>query len=143
MIKNLLFHKDLHLMISAVAVIGIGLSYGIVPQRILPLLFDFEVGTADLRNVFRAIMGLYLTISAFWIAGIIKPELWRIATLTNVLFMGGLAFGRTLSLILDGIPTTLFIIGLFLEVLFAAWGIVNLNRKGGIKVKEIEPFSAS
>ena len=41
--------------------------------------------------------------------------------------MGGLAFGRITSILLDGIPSIPFSIGTVLEILFMIWGIVNLK----------------
>ena len=68
----------------------------------MPFIFGFEVENLELKNIFRAIMGLYLAIGTYWIIGIVKPKHWQIATITNVLFMSGLAFGRILSTFLDG-----------------------------------------
>ena len=58
-----------------------------------------------------------------------KANHWRSATLTNILFMGGLAFGRILSLLFDGISAP-FTKGLILELLFTFWGIYNLKKYG-------------
>ncbi len=74
-------------------------------------------------------MGLYLGMVAWWVTGVLKPQYWRAATITNVLFMLGLASGRILSLIADGIPSVYFIVGLGLELLLAAWGIGNLYKE--------------
>jgi Domain of unknown function (DUF4345) len=103
--KNTIFKsKNTHLAISSLIVIGVGLTYGIAPNTILPFFFDFKVESADLNNVFRAIMGLYISLGLYWMLAIYKPEHWRNATLTSTLFMGGLAFGRIISIVLDGIP---------------------------------------
>lgn len=75
-------------------------------------------------------MGLYLGMAVFWLIGIFKPSHWRIATMSNVLFMIGLALGRIISLITDGIPSIPFSIGLALELTLALWGIKNLNKYG-------------
>lgn len=96
------FIKNLHLGISSIVVILVGLSYGIYPGKVLPILFDFRVETTDLNNVFRAIMGLYLGMGIFWIIEIYRSKHWQSATLTNIIFMGGLAFGRIISLMVDG-----------------------------------------
>ena len=120
--------KKIHLLISVFFIIPIGLTYGLYPKIILSELFDFTVSTTDLSNVFRALMGLYLGMAGFWIAGIVKPKFWKVATITNVIFMGGLALGRLLSLFLDGIPSIYFSIGLIIEILLALWGIVNLKK---------------
>jgi hypothetical protein len=39
-------------------VIPAAFFYGWNPERVLPYFFDFEVKTADLKSVFRAILGL-------------------------------------------------------------------------------------
>lgn len=73
-------------------------------------------------------MGLYLGTSVIWIMGIIKPQFWTTATITNIVFMGGLSIGRLISLALDGVPNTCFLIGLVLEMMLAIWGIRNLKK---------------
>lgn len=73
-------------------------------------------------------MGLYFGMIAFWIIGIFRPRQWHTATMSNVFFMIGLAFGRTISLVLDGIPSIYFSTGLILELTLALWGIINLNK---------------
>jgi len=120
------FTKKLHLGLSSFIVILVGVIYGANPSEILPYVFGFEVESLELKNIFRAIMGLYLTIGLFWIVGIVKPKYWQTATLTNVIFMGGLAFGRIVSTIFDGVSPQ-FTVGLILELIFMVWGIYNLN----------------
>jgi len=73
-------------------------------------------------------MGLYLAMAAFWITGIYNPAYWRSATIANVLFMIGLAAGRLFSLVADGVPSTLFLAGLALELILACWGLWNLKK---------------
>ena len=120
--------KNLHLVISSFVIIIMGLLYGINPHKIVPLLFDFNVESVDLNNIFRAIMGLYIGMAIYWIIGIIKPSQWRNATLVNIIFMGGLAFGRIISFVIDGISIP-YSKGLALELFFMIWGMYNLNKK--------------
>ena len=119
--------RNLHLGIASLIITLVGLSYGLCPSLVLPLLFDFKVERIDLSHVFRAMMGLYLSFATYWIIGIFKFEHWRNATLSNIIFMGGLAFGRMLSILVDGIPSVLFLIGTIIEILFMLWGINNLR----------------
>ena len=119
--------RNLHLGIASLTIILVGLSYGLCPNCILPFLFDFKVKSVDLSHVFRAMMGLYLGFASYWIIGVFKFEHWRNATLSNIIFMGGLAFGRMLSILVDGIPSVLFLIGTIIEILFMLWGINNLK----------------
>ncbi len=120
------FTKKLHLGLSSFIVITVGIIYGANPTSILPYVFGFEVESLELKNIFRAIMGLYLAIGVFWIVGFVKPKYWHTATLANILFMGGLAFGRIVSTVFDGVSSQ-FTIGLVLELFFMVWGIYNLN----------------
>ena len=120
--------KKLHLLVSAFIVIIVALIYGGNPAKILPLIFDFEVENLELKNIFRAIMGLYLGFSFFWLFGVVKEGYRETATLTNVIFMGGLAVGRLASFVFDGVSYQ-YISGLILELIFMFWGIYNLQSK--------------
>lgn len=73
-------------------------------------------------------MGLYLGMAVLCVVGIFKSRQWRTATISNVFFMIGLALGRIISLVIDGIPSIYFLAGLVLELLLALWGIINLNK---------------
>ena len=116
------------MIISTIILTIVSLAYGLSPNNILPKFFDFQVESIDLKQTFRATMGLYLGMVALWVIGIFKHRHWRTATISNVFFMIGLAVGRTISLILDGIPSIYFSIGLALELILAFWGIINLNK---------------
>lgn len=124
---KIISYRNLHLGIAAITIGLVGLSYGLCPGKVLPLLFDFKVESVDLCHVFRAMMGLYLGFAIYWIIGIFKLEHWQHATLSNIFFMGGLAFGRIVSIIVDGIPSVPFLAGTFLEIVFMLWGINNLK----------------
>ncbi len=118
--------QKLHLGLSALVVIGVAIIYGANPTKLPSVFFDFNVQSVDLKNIFRAMMGLYLAIASYWIYGIIRPIHWRSATLVNIIFMGGLAFGRILSSFLDGFSIP-FTKGLILELIFLIWGLYNLK----------------
>ncbi|MDB5210842.1 MAG: hypothetical protein JWQ30_1669 [Sediminibacterium sp.] len=117
-----------HLILSVILIIPIALVYGLYPEKILPRLFDFTITGTDLSNIFRAIMGLYLAMAIFWMIGIVRPKFWKAATIANIIFMGGLASGRMISLLMDGMPSIYFLLGLVVELLLAGWGIKNLRR---------------
>ena len=129
MIRNP-FPKNLHLALSAAVVIPVGLIYGADPGHILPGFLWPEVNDLELKNMIRSVMGLYLVLGVFWIVAIKKQAYWRVATVINVLFMGGLAFGRLISLVLDGF-SPLFFTGMLLEGLMMLWGIFNLKTEKG------------
>lgn len=120
--------KNLHLLLSVVIVIPAAFFYGWNPELFLPSFFDFEVKTTDLKSVFRAIMGLYLSFSLLWILGIIKPNFWNAATLSNGLFMSGIAIGRLLSLLIDGKSSDLFFYGFFGEAILGIFAFYQYQK---------------
>lgn len=126
--KSIFKIQNLHLILSVAIVIPVALVYGLFPNVILPKLLDFKVETTDLTNIFRAIMGLYLAMVSFWILGIIKLKFWFTATVSNILFMGGLAFGRIISLVNDGMPSMIFVIGTFGELVLGFYGWYQLKK---------------
>jgi hypothetical protein len=122
--------RNLHLIVSILVIIPIALAYGLYPQKMLPLLFDFNADATNLANIFRATMGLYLAMSVIWMIGIIKPPYWITATITNIAFMGGLALGRLVSMVIDGVPGIYFLIGFIVESALALWGLKNVKKYG-------------
>ncbi|MBC8883371.1 DUF4345 domain-containing protein [Flavobacterium piscinae] len=97
----------------------------------MPVLLDFEVHSTDLKSVFRAIMGLYIAFSLFWIVGIFNSNFWKASTLSNGIFMSGIAIGRIVSLFFDGKASDLFFFGFFGEAvlgLFAFYQYVKYNH---------------
>lgn len=127
--KTTFFLKNLHLIISVLIVVPVAFVYGIIPDKALPVFLDFKVETTDLNNVFRAIMGLYLAFSCLWIIGIFKSNYWYAATLSNMLFMLGLACGRIVSLLVDGIPSLVFLVGTIGELILVFYGFRQLIKK--------------
>jgi hypothetical protein len=119
--------KNLNLLLSGIIVFIAGIVYGGHPTYIMPELLGFEVVDLELKNMLRAVMGIYMGVGLFWILGAIKPNLWYGATVCNVLFMGGISFGRIVSTLFDGV-SSLFTPALFLELLFFGWGLYNLKK---------------
>lgn len=119
--------KNLNLFLSGIIIIIAGIVYGGHPTYIMPELLGFEVVDLELKNLLRAVMGIYMGVGLFWILGSLKPKLWYAATLCNVLFMGGISFGRILSTLFVGV-SLLLTPALILELLFFGWGLYNLKK---------------
>lgn len=96
--------SNLHLTISILIVVTVAFVYGFKPD----LWFDVKVKSIDEVNIYKAIMGTYIAFSSLWFVGIIREKFWQMATISNFLFMLGLAFGRMISLLFDGIPSRYF-----------------------------------
>ena len=120
--------RQLFLIVTAIGLTPIALSYGLIPETSIDYLFQITVSDTNPKHIFRAIMGLYLALVVFWISGAIKVELRQAALYSLVVFMLGLAFGRSLSIIVDGLPNTILLAYMFLELGFGAVGIVLLRR---------------
>lgn len=110
--KNHFNFYNSHLIISVLIVIPVALIYGFNPN----FLFDVNVNTIDEANIFKAIMGLYIAFASLWVLGILDANYWKTATICNLLFMFGLAFGRIISLITDGLPSSIFVLGTLAEM---------------------------
>jgi len=119
--------KNLNLLLSGIIVIIAGCVYGGHPSYLMPLILDFQVEALELKNMLRAVMGIYIGIGVFWLMGAYKAKLWYAAALSNVLFMGGISFGRIVSTIVDGVSVQ-FTPALILELLFFGWGLYNLRK---------------
>ena len=120
--------RQMFLLITAIGLFPIALSYGLIPQKSLSYLFDISVSDPNGIHIFRAVMGLYLALALFWIIGAFKVQLQQAALYSLTLFMLGLAAGRILSLIIDGIPHWLLVVYLGMELSFGVMGIFLIKR---------------
>ena len=117
-----------YLIFSAAGLSAVALSYGVAPASILPKLLDLTVEGTDLTHIFRAIMGLYLGMIILWVFGAFRPTFTRAAVIAEVFFMLGLALGRVVSLIVDGVPSVLLIGYTVVEMALGLWGILLLTK---------------
>ncbi|MEM1433202.1 MAG: DUF4345 domain-containing protein [Pseudomonadota bacterium] len=117
------------LILVGVALAPVAFAYGIVPEVTMPLLFDVDASEVGVRNIFRAVMGLYLALAGFWILGGVRPALRRGALWSLIMFMSGVGAGRSLSMVLDGWPHPLLVFFTGVEVLVALAGVVLLRAQ--------------
>ena len=111
------------LIFCSVGLVPIALGYGAVPAVSMDKLFGITVDTTNLTHILRAVMGLYFGMVVFWLMGAKNAALRLPAIYSVVVFMLGLAGGRALSLLLDGLPSFLLVIYLFLEIGFGVVGL--------------------
>ena len=111
--------EKVFLLVAAAGLTPIALLYGLKPTTTVPMLYGVTVDSVNAIHIFRAVMGLYLGMVVFWLLGAFRETLQFAALCSVVVFMGGLAIGRSLSLLVDGIPEIPLVIYLVLEVLFA------------------------
>ena len=120
--------ESFFLILVAAGVFPVALTYGVNPQVTLAYLYDIEVNSINLSNIFRAIMGLYIGLNVFWIIGAFKKSLLLPAMWSLTIFMTGIGLGRMLSLLIDGIPYPAFILYMLLEFIFAIFGFFFIKK---------------
>ena len=120
--------ESFFLILVAAGVFPVALTYGVNPQVTLAYLYDIEVNSINLSNIFRAIMGLYIALNVFWIIGAFKKSLLLPAMWSLTIFMTGIGLGRMLSLLIDGIPYPAFILYMLLEFIFAIFGFFFIKK---------------
>jgi hypothetical protein len=116
------------LIFCAVGLVPIALSYGVVPGVSLEYLFGIAVESTNETHIFRAVMGIYLAMVVIWLAGAFNTSLTQKALFSCAVFMLGLAAGRVLSLILDGMPHWLLLVYLGLELVLGVIAVYLLRR---------------
>jgi amino acid transporter len=104
------------LIFCAVGLVPIALGYGAKPSATLDALFGITVDTTNLTHIMRAVMGLYLGMVVFWLCGAFRRPLAGPALAACAVFMLGLAAGRVLSFMLDGLPHWLLVVYAALEI---------------------------
>lgn len=121
--------QKLLLVFAAIGLFPIALGYGFMPEKTLTPLYGFDASNLNLKHIMRAVMGLYFGQIIIWLLGAYKEHLRKVAMYAMVVFMFGLAFGRIVSLIIDGIPHWLLLVYLFLELFFGFFGLKLLPKK--------------
>jgi hypothetical protein len=116
------------LLIVAIGLIPIALSYGLIPKRTLSFLYDISSYEINQIHILRAVMGLYLAFVIFWFIGAFKVKFRQAALYCLVVFMFGLAAGRILSLMIEGVPNWLLLVYLLLEKGFGIIGLVLIRK---------------
>ena len=104
------------LIFCAVGLVPIALGYGAKPSVSLDALFGITVDTVNLTHIMRAVMGLYFGMVVFWLWGAFKRSMAGPALAGCAVFMLGLAAGRILSFLLDGMPHWLLVVYAALEI---------------------------
>ena len=121
-------YRKVYLWLSALGLIPVALSYGVAPVESLNWLFGMTVEVPNQAHIFRGIMGLYLGMVLLWIMGAMNESCERPAIIAEVFFMSGLAVGRLLSVVVDGVPHWLLLGYIVVEVVLAIAGIALLRQ---------------
>jgi len=121
--------ESFFLLFISAGVFPAALGYGLNPQEFLPILYGIEVENTNLSNIFRAVMGLYIGCVLLWVFGAFNKSLTVPALWCMFVFMFGIGLGRALSLILDGMPGTIFVFFMIFEFIAAGITFYMLKQR--------------
>ena len=96
--------KKPFLIFAFVAVTIFGLLYGVSPRWYAATFLGITDLNLNIAHILRALAGLYLALAAFWLYAAYHDKYRDAAILTAILFAGGLASGRCVSLITEVNP---------------------------------------
>ena len=116
------------LIFCAVGLVPIALGYGARPEWSLDALFGITVDGTNLKHIMRAVMGLYFGMVVLWVWGAVKKQMTAPALVGCAIFMLGLAAGRILSFLLDGMPHWLLVVYAVLEIVLGLIAIALYNE---------------
>ena len=130
-------YQKAYLWISAIGLIPVALSYGVVPELSMNWLFGITVEVPNEAHIFRGVMGLYLALVMLWILGATNERYERAAILSEIFFMSGLAVGRLLSVLVDGWPHWLLASYIVVEAILAVAGIILLKQGKAVSQRSV------
>ena len=117
------------LVLCAIGLVPIALGYGAKPSVTLDALFSISVDTVNLTHIMRAVMGLYIGMVVLWLWGAFSKPMEGPALVACAVFMLGLAAGRILSFVLDGLPHWLLVVYAVLEILLGLIAVILFKSK--------------
>lgn len=104
------------LILSFFTICTIALLYGISPPWFFDtFLTNSEVPSIDQSHILRAVMMLYITLGGFWLFSAFSDKYRDAGILVLCLFCCGLASGRLLSILVDGMPSPILIVYIVME----------------------------
>jgi len=121
----------LYLNLTAGGVALVALGYALAPHTAVGSLLTVSFDNIDQIHIFRAMMGLYLGLVAFWFFCASRPAYSRAGVLSAVLFMPGLASGRIVSMVIDGMPSPFLTAATLVEIASGLWGVAILRSTDG------------
>ena len=116
------------LLVAGLALIPVAFNYGLNPQESIPHKFGFEITSINMAHIFRALMTLYLGMTALWFLGFFYDKARIPAIYALTFFMLSIASGRVLSILLDGMPSPIFFQFLAAETIFGTLGLILLIK---------------
>ncbi|NRB72114.1 MAG: DUF4345 domain-containing protein [Xanthomonadales bacterium] len=122
--------KQWLLVFSFFAVSVVALLYGLSPSWFYAqFLLNSAPPGVDQSHILRAVMTLYLTLGLFWLWAAFSDRYRDMGLLTLCLFCGGLVVGRIISVLVDGLPSPILLVYIFIELSVIPLAIWLLRRE--------------
>lgn len=122
--------KKYLLIISFFTISAIALLYGVSPQWFFEsFLIGSQTPNIDISHILRAVMMLYIALGLFWLYCAFSEKLRDVGIIVLAVFCVGLASGRMLSVFVDGFPSPILIVYIFMELSLVPVCIWLLQRK--------------
>ena len=95
----------------------IGLLYGVSPDWFYEtFLVNSKAPGIDQSHILRAVMMLYLGLGLFWLYSAFSDKYRDAGIIVLGVFCAGLVAGRILSVVIDGTPSPILILYIFMEL---------------------------
>lgn len=95
----------------------IALLYGLSPRWFFEtFLIESQPPSLDQTHILRAVMMLYISIGLFWLFCAFSEKYRDAGIIVLCLFCGGLVAGRILSVLVDGVPSPILLLYIFMEL---------------------------
>ncbi|WP_136798154.1 MULTISPECIES: DUF4345 domain-containing protein [Desulfosediminicola] len=123
--------KKALLILAFGTILIIGMLYGISPSWFLTTFSTAsEPASIDQTHILRAVMMLYIALGLFWLYAAFSDRYRDIGIVILAIFCGGLVAGRILSVVIDGPPSPLFVLYIFMELALIPICIWLLKKDG-------------
>lgn len=121
--------KKALLVFSFFTITIIALLYGVSPSWFYStFLIDSQPPSIDQSHILRAVMMLYIGLGLFWLYSAFSEKYIDAGILVLGIFCGGLVAGRILSVVIDGVPSPILIVYIFMELSLVPLTIWLLKR---------------
>ncbi|MBD0404260.1 DUF4345 domain-containing protein [Flammeovirga sp. EKP202] len=107
--------KQIYLAFFSITLSIIALMYGVQPNWFAVMFLENASITTNASHVLRAVSGLYLSLLTFFVYGIVNPKYTDTAIVITAIFCLGLAMGRTVSILFDGLPSPILLVYVGME----------------------------
>ncbi|AHF05481.1 hypothetical protein MARPU_08550 [Marichromatium purpuratum 984] len=105
------------LILSFLTITLIGLMYGLSPPWFVGTFLAATMPPdIDQSHMLRAMMTLYLALGGFWLYCAFTDAYRDAGVIVLAVFCGGLVVGRITSVILDGLPSPVLVLYIFMEL---------------------------